>query len=60
MKRLMALTCLLLALSLPSALAGFTAVEDHWAQWRGPFFNSVARTAAPVEFSDTKNRRLKR
>jgi outer membrane protein assembly factor BamB len=27
----------------------------HWPQWRGPFFNGVARTAAPVEFSDTKN-----
>src|SRR5262245_33619780 len=27
----------------------------HWPQWRGPFFNGVARTAAPVEFNDTKN-----
>ncbi|HEY9433344.1 MAG TPA: PQQ-binding-like beta-propeller repeat protein [Blastocatellia bacterium] len=27
----------------------------HWPQWRGPFFNGVARTAAPVEFGDTKN-----
>src|SRR4030095_5043718 len=27
----------------------------HWPQWRGPFFNGMARTAAPVEFSDTKN-----
>src|SRR5262245_2145694 len=27
----------------------------HWPQWRGPFFNGVARTAAPVESSETKN-----
>jgi outer membrane protein assembly factor BamB len=28
---------------------------DHWPQWRGPFFNGVAKGAAPVEFSDAKN-----
>jgi len=27
----------------------------HWPQWRGPFFNGVAKGAAPVEFGDTKN-----
>lgn len=27
----------------------------HWPQWRGPFFNGMARTAAPVEFGDAKN-----
>lgn len=27
----------------------------HWPQWRGPSFNGMARTGAPVEFSDTKN-----
>jgi outer membrane protein assembly factor BamB len=27
----------------------------HWPQWRGPFFNGVAKGSAPVEFSDTKN-----
>jgi outer membrane protein assembly factor BamB len=32
-----------------------SADPAHWPQWRGPFFNGVARTAAPVEFSDTKN-----
>jgi outer membrane protein assembly factor BamB len=39
------------------ALVGGAAKSDpaHWPQWRGPFFNGVARTAAPVEFSDTKN-----
>jgi outer membrane protein assembly factor BamB len=28
---------------------------SHWPQWRGPFFNGVAKGAAPVEFSDAKN-----
>ncbi len=27
----------------------------HWPEWRGPFFNGMARTAAPVEFGDAKN-----
>jgi outer membrane protein assembly factor BamB len=27
----------------------------HWPQWRGPFFNGMARTGAPVEFGDNKN-----
>ncbi|MGH9801449.1 MAG: PQQ-binding-like beta-propeller repeat protein, partial [Blastocatellia bacterium] len=27
----------------------------HWPQWRGPFFNGMARTAAPTDFSQTKN-----
>ena len=28
---------------------------DHWPQWRGPFFNGMARGDAPAEWSDTKN-----
>ena len=27
----------------------------HWPQWRGPYRNGIARTAAPVEWSATKN-----
>ncbi|MGH8694801.1 MAG: PQQ-binding-like beta-propeller repeat protein [Burkholderiales bacterium] len=27
----------------------------HWPQWRGPSFNGIAPTAAPVEFGDAKN-----
>jgi hypothetical protein len=26
----------------------------HWPRWRAPFFDSMARAAAPAEFSDTK------
>ena len=43
-------------------LLGNTFIADtsntdlsHWPQWRGPFFNGMARTGAPTEFSDTKN-----
>ena len=27
----------------------------HWPQWRGPFFNGMARGDAPTEWSDTSN-----
>lgn len=27
----------------------------HWPQWRGPFFNGLARGDAPTTWSDTKN-----
>jgi outer membrane protein assembly factor BamB len=46
---LIALTTVILVVSSASS------DPAHWPQWRGPFFNGVARTAAPVEFSDTKN-----
>src|SRR5262245_30537797 len=57
-KRLAATGGLLSMISLTAiVLAVGSASSDpaHWPQWRGPFFNGVARTAAPVEFSDTKN-----
>ncbi|MFN0088237.1 MAG: PQQ-binding-like beta-propeller repeat protein [Blastocatellia bacterium] len=31
----------------------------HWPEWRGPSFNGMARTGAPVEFNDTKNLKWK-
>lgn len=40
-----------LAISAPAA----STDAAHWPQWRGPFDNGVARTAAPVEWSATKN-----
>jgi outer membrane protein assembly factor BamB len=57
-KRLAATGGLLSLIALTAfVLAVGSASSDpaHWPQWRGPFFNGVARTAAPVEFSDTKN-----
>jgi outer membrane protein assembly factor BamB len=29
--------------------------QSHWAQWRGPFFNGMAATDAPTQWSDTQN-----
>src|ERR1044072_5174092 len=29
--------------------------SDNWAQWRGPFFNGMARGDAPTTWSDTTN-----
>ena len=57
-KRLSAIGGLLSLIAMTTVyLAGVSANADpaHWPQWRGPFFNGVARTGAPVEFSDTKN-----
>jgi len=56
MKRWIAITCLVFVL-LTTAIFMTTAsvTEAHWPQWRGPSFNGVAPTAAPVEFGDTKN-----
>src|SRR5262252_3593796 len=46
----------LIALMTVVLVAGSASSDPaHWPQWRGPFFNGMARTAAPVEFSDTKN-----
>ncbi|HZF37824.1 MAG TPA: PQQ-binding-like beta-propeller repeat protein, partial [Blastocatellia bacterium] len=57
-KRLSAIGALLslIALATVVLVAGSASSDPaHWPQWRGPFFNGMARTAAPVEFSDTKN-----
>ncbi|MBI3423704.1 MAG: PQQ-binding-like beta-propeller repeat protein [Acidobacteria bacterium] len=29
--------------------------QAHWAQWRGPFFNGMAATDAPTQWSDKQN-----
>ncbi|MFN0109491.1 MAG: PQQ-binding-like beta-propeller repeat protein [Blastocatellia bacterium] len=53
MKKLFAITCLLLLI--PFSSSSSAPIEDHWPQWRGPFFNGMARGSAPTEWSDTKN-----
>ncbi len=56
MKRLMAVCLLLFVASVSTQFAASSiAVEDQWPQWRGPFFNGVARGSAPTEWSETKN-----
>src|SRR5918997_2498485 len=39
------------------AVAGSARAQSdaHWPQWRGPFFNGMARGDAPAVWSDTKN-----
>ncbi|MEJ7615627.1 MAG: PQQ-binding-like beta-propeller repeat protein, partial [Pyrinomonadaceae bacterium] len=57
MKRWMTIACLFWLALLGNVFVVNSANADlaHWPQWRGPFFNGMARTGAPTEFSDTKN-----
>jgi outer membrane protein assembly factor BamB len=45
---------LMLWLVAPAAMVQAQS-EAHWPQWRGPFFNGMARGDAPTVWSDTKN-----
>lgn len=42
-------------LSLAAAAMVQAQSDAHWPQWRGPFFNGMARGDAPTVWSDTKN-----
>ncbi len=57
MKRWIALAGLLLLALTGELLFANSSNTDpaHWPEWRGPFSSGMARTGAPVEFSDTKN-----
>ncbi len=44
----------LLSLTLLAGL-GLQAGDDDWSRWRGPNEDGVARGAAPIEWSDSKN-----
>jgi outer membrane protein assembly factor BamB len=50
-----ALLALLFLVSADPQKSSGSVAEPHWPQWRGPFQNGMAATAAPIEFSDTKN-----
>ncbi len=52
MKKTALLVCLVLSLSGSFVQAQTSA---HWPQWRGPFFNGMARGDAPTTWSDTSN-----
>lgn len=47
--------CLVVSIALSFCARVQAQSSDHWPQWRGPFFNGMARGDAPVEWSDTKN-----
>lgn len=57
MKKLTAAFCLLSLLTMFPAFVAHPAdtADAQWPQWRGPDFNGMARSSAPVEWSDTKN-----
>lgn len=61
MKRLMAIACsVVLLLTQVVWVEGAPDTDPaHWPQWRGPFANGMARTTAPVEWSETKNTKWK-
>ena len=46
-----------LVLSVMLVMVGMVQAQSdaHWPQWRGPFFNGMARGDAPTVWSDTKN-----
>ena len=46
-----------LVLSMMLVAVGMVQAQSdaHWPQWRGPFFNGMARGDAPTVWSDTKN-----
>lgn len=50
----LASTAILLFTSLATIKAQ-NSDQGHWPQWRGPFFNGMARGDAPTTWSDTKN-----
>lgn len=45
--------CLILFVSVSSQTR--KADPGHWPQWRGPYFNGMARGDAPTDWSETKN-----
>jgi outer membrane protein assembly factor BamB len=56
MKKTVTGVCLGLLLAAAGALAGAQVPDQaHWPQWRGPFFNGMARGDAPTVWSDTSN-----
>lgn len=59
MKKTALLVCLVVSLVASSGLMVQVQMAQaqvaHWPQWRGPFFNGMARGDAPTTWSDTSN-----
>src|SRR6266850_6956315 len=56
MRRTATVVCLgLLMASAGAFVAAQVPDQGHWPQWRGPFFNGLARGDAPTVWSDTSN-----
>ena len=46
---------LVVSLTVGSSLLVQAQTAAHWPQWRGPFFNGMARGDAPTKWNDTTN-----
>ena len=56
MEKIVKWVSLVLLVAASAALVNAQGPEQaHWPQWRGPFFNGMARTDAPTSWSDTSN-----
>jgi outer membrane protein assembly factor BamB len=55
MKKTAWLVCLVVSLVAGWGLMVQAQTAAHWPQWRGPFFNGMARGDAPTTWSDTSN-----
>lgn len=56
MKRIcVALGSAVLVLVFVAFVQAQNSTQAHWPQWRGPFFNGLARGDAPTDWNDTKN-----
>ena len=53
MKKIVA--CIWLGAAAVAFVSAQVPDQAHWAQWRGPFFNGMARGDAPTVWSDTSN-----
>jgi len=55
MKRTACLACMAILIATCSLIKAQNSDQAHWPQWRGPFFNGIARGDAPTTWSDTTN-----
>jgi len=56
MKKAVIVVCLgLLIVAVGPFVVAQVPDQAHWPQWRGPFFNGMARGDAPTTWSDTSN-----
>src|SRR5687768_9667866 len=55
MKKTTSVVCLALLLAPIWSVIAQAQTAAHWPQWRGPFFNGMARGDAPTTWSDTTN-----
>ena len=55
MKKTMLVGCVVVLFAAMSSLNIHAQSDAHWPQWRGPFFNGMARGDAPSVWNDTTN-----